>query len=390
MSAASETALVLSGGSAYGAFAVGVMKVLFAGRSPATQYQPLEADIFSGTSVGAFNAAIMLCHPNENSLESALWLERIWLERVAHGPGSCGNGIFRLRGNFFSYLDANCLRQPGLLASYFANDTVALGSYAISRAANFLAASGELDARLVETVNLASFIDNQPFHTLLTQVIDENAIRQNSKRLSISATNWVTGEVSNFTNADFQGHRGVLAVLASAAIPGVFPPVLISSDQFVDGGVAENTPLNPAIRLGATELHVVSLSPPTQFIPVSAQPNTLETGLRVFFIMQATKVQEDIQSVAWINAGLRALEHSRQAGQLAESEQHDFVRSAGRILERLSGTYKPIRIHQYFPKVALGNLLDLLDFSSDSIKSMITLGEEEALNHNCTESGCLT
>jgi NTE family protein len=51
---AGETALVLSGGGAYGAFSVGVIKALFAGRSPSTGYQPLQPGIFTGTSVGAF------------------------------------------------------------------------------------------------------------------------------------------------------------------------------------------------------------------------------------------------------------------------------------------------------------------------------------------------
>jgi len=44
MTAPDQTALVLSGGGAYGAFSVGVMKVLFAGRSPANSYQPLLAN----------------------------------------------------------------------------------------------------------------------------------------------------------------------------------------------------------------------------------------------------------------------------------------------------------------------------------------------------------
>lgn len=390
MSAASETALVLSGGSAYGAFGVGVMKVLFAGKSPATQYQPLQAEILSGTSVGAFNAAVMLCYPNESELESALRLENIWLKRIAEKPGSCGNGVFRLRGDPSPYFDANCLRQPALLASYFARDTVALSSYVISRTANFVAASDELNTRLVQSVNLTSFIDTLPFHTLLTDVIDESAVRQNPKRLTISATNWVTGCVSNFTNTDFQGQRGVLAVMASASIPGVFPPVFIGPDQFVDGGVSENTPLNPAIRLGATELHVIDLSPPTQFIPISALSNTLETMLRVFSALTATKVQEDMASIAWINAGLRALERFRRTGQLSVTEERDFVRAAGHILERSVGTYKPIRVHHYFPNVALGGDLDVLDFGFNNIERMIALGQDEALNHNCAESGCVT
>jgi predicted acylesterase/phospholipase RssA len=365
------------------------MKVLFAGRSPATEYQPLQADIFSGTSVGAVNAALMLCNPNESSLESALRLERVWLERVAQRPGTCGNGVFRLRGNPFPYLDASCLRQPALLASYFASDTLAVSGYAISRAANFFASSDQLDTRLVQSVNLASFIDSQPLHTLLTQVIDEAGIRQNPKRLSISTTNWVTGRVSNFTNADFRDHRGVLAVLASTSIPGVFPPVFIGADQFVDGGAAENTPLYPAIKLGATDLHVIDLSPPTQFIPISAQANTLETLLRVFTVLFATKVQEDIASIAWINAGIRALEHMRQTSQSSVSEGRDFVRAAGQILDHPERTFRIIRVHHYFPRVALGGDLDMLDFEVNSIKKMIEFGEDEALNHDCAANNCV-
>ena len=54
-------AVVLSGGGSHGAFAVGVMKALFTGASPAVDFEPLESDIFTGTSVGAFNASIMTC-----------------------------------------------------------------------------------------------------------------------------------------------------------------------------------------------------------------------------------------------------------------------------------------------------------------------------------------
>lgn len=382
--------MVLSGGSAYGAFGIGVMKVLFAGRSPATDYQPLQADIFSGTSVGAFNAAVMLCYPGESSLATASRLEKIWLNRIARGPGNCGNGIFRLRGNPFSYLDADCLRHPALLASYFASDTFALGSYFIRRSANFFAASDELDTRLVQAVNLESFVDNQPFHALLKEVIDEEAIRQNPKRLTISATNWITGRVFNFMNEDFQDNRGVLAVLASASIPGIFPPVFIGSHQFVDGGAAENTPLNPAIQLGATNLHVIDLNPPTQFIPISAEANTAETLLRVYYVLLATKVQEDIASVGWINAGIRALERLRETGKLSVSDERDLVRAGGHILDRPGRPYRAIRVHHYFPRAALGGNLDMLDFSADSIRDIISLGENEALNHDCAESGCVS
>ena len=47
------------------------------------------------------------------------------------------------------------------------------------------------------------------------------------------------------------------AVLASAAIPGVFPPVEIDGKPLMDGGVVNNTPISHAIELGATTVWVL-------------------------------------------------------------------------------------------------------------------------------------
>lgn len=51
------------------------------------------------------------------------------------------------------------------------------------------------------------------------------------------------------------------AVLASAAIPGVFPPVVFGGETWVDGGVREILPLRAAIDLGADPIYAVSASP---------------------------------------------------------------------------------------------------------------------------------
>ena len=55
-----KSAVILSGGGANGAFEVGVMKALFAGKSPTTDRRPLEPDIYTGASVGSYNAAYMV------------------------------------------------------------------------------------------------------------------------------------------------------------------------------------------------------------------------------------------------------------------------------------------------------------------------------------------
>ncbi|MGH2758374.1 MAG: patatin-like phospholipase family protein, partial [Actinomycetota bacterium] len=47
------------------------------------------------------------------------------------------------------------------------------------------------------------------------------------------------------------------AVLASAALPGLFPPVEIAGRLYVDGGIADNVPISPAVGAGAKEIYVV-------------------------------------------------------------------------------------------------------------------------------------
>jgi NTE family protein len=54
----------------------------------------------------------------------------------------------------------------------------------------------------------------------------------------------------------------VPALLASTAIPGVFPPVLIGRREHVDGGVANHTPVAAAIELGATRVYVLPIAYP--------------------------------------------------------------------------------------------------------------------------------
>jgi NTE family protein len=53
----------------------------------------------------------------------------------------------------------------------------------------------------------------------------------------------------------------IAGVLASASIPGVFPPVTLGGETYVDGGVREILPVQIAVDLGATEIYAVSTSP---------------------------------------------------------------------------------------------------------------------------------
>ena len=70
--------------------------------------------------------------------------------------------------------------------------------------------------------------------------------------LHVVATDVLSGQDVLLSSGD-----AVDAVLASAAIPGVFPPVQVAGRDMIDGGVVNNTPLSHAIALGADTVWVL-------------------------------------------------------------------------------------------------------------------------------------
>jgi predicted acylesterase/phospholipase RssA len=72
---ASKQAMVLSDDGSYGRYEIGVMKALCTGASPATDCKPLNADIVVGTSVGAFNAVVMVAHSRAHPAAAIAYLE---------------------------------------------------------------------------------------------------------------------------------------------------------------------------------------------------------------------------------------------------------------------------------------------------------------------------
>ena len=120
-------AAVLSGGAAYAAYEVGVLKALAQGESAVTGFEPLEFDILTGTSGGSFNAAVMASRPGEASAATAAYLEQAWLDRIADRPGRCGSGAFRYRWDVLRIVDPDCLfPNPFRPAATLAADAVAV------------------------------------------------------------------------------------------------------------------------------------------------------------------------------------------------------------------------------------------------------------------------
>jgi NTE family protein len=86
------------------------------------------------------------------------------------------------------------------------------------------------------------------------------------------------------------------AVLASAAIPGVFPPVQFAGRTLIDGGVANNTPVSTAIGLGATRVIVL----PAGFTCAERRPprGALEHAFNALSLLVARQLVHDLQHFA--------------------------------------------------------------------------------------------
>jgi len=98
----------------------------------------------------------------------------------------------------------------------------------------------------------AHLVEANALRQLLEKHLSYQRIEQATLPLHIAATDMLTGGEIVLSTGPV-----VNAVLASAAIPGVFPPVRIDGVDLIDGGVANNTPISVAVSLGATRIIVL-------------------------------------------------------------------------------------------------------------------------------------
>lgn len=389
---AAEGGLVLSGGGAFAAYEVGVLKALLRGESPATGYRSLDPAVVAGTSSGAFNGAMLVARWRLPPPDAVAELERVWCEEIAGGAARCGtNGVFRWRVNPLGFFDLGCLvENPLRFVLDRVQDTAFFTRDLLARALLFARSDSPLAQRFLELLDLTALVSTAPFPELLARAVDFAAIGSSPKALRITATNWLTGELQEFGNADLAGGDGGLIVMASGAIPGFFPPVAIPPAAFVDGGVLMNTPLSPAIRAGARTLHAVYLDPDIRYIPVADLQTTLGTLQRTVAIAMAANFNRDVETARRINRGLALVGRAARGGASADDAE-ELVQSAGELFarRRAGGAYRQLTIHRYHPRDILGGAVDLLNFERGQLASLIERGRADAVAHDCAESGCV-
>lgn len=248
--------LVLSGGGARGAYEVGVLQ--YVRESLAEQLGPsVRFDIYCGTSVGAINACYLASTADKPD-EGVRTLTQVWQDLefddvVKFGLDQVAKAPRMLLAGFPTGGDDREGRLGGLL------NTIPLEKLVIDR---------------IDWSGIGRGIDKRAFDALALSTTDV---------LSGLTTIWIQRHGGGVPQWQSDSHAIARATvlraehaLASAAIPFLFPAVNIDGRFFTDGGVRQNTPISPALRLGADRLLVIGLrhlSPPTPPQDAAADPS---------------------------------------------------------------------------------------------------------------------
>lgn len=111
-------------------------------------------------------------------------------------------------------------------------------------------------SRFARAWNVVSRGDHIHANTGIRKLVEQipvDAFEETEIPLWISATNLRTGEEEWFSKGSM-----MQAILASTALPGIFPPVPIDGELYIDGGVVNNVPISKAIELGAQRIYVLT------------------------------------------------------------------------------------------------------------------------------------
>ncbi len=198
-------------------------------------------DLVLGTSIGAVNGALLAADPTVTGVRR---LEEIWVRAVEDGP-----------------LSASIRQRVSAIASTRARATS----------------------------------HPEPLRRLLTENLPCELIEELPVEFSCVAASIERAMEHWFTEGPL-----VPAVLASSALPGMFPPVEIDGEHFLDGGLVNSIPLDRARKLGAERAFVLQvgrieqpLSPPQK--PWEVAIVAFEVARRARFHASLARSQESME-----------------------------------------------------------------------------------------------
>lgn len=285
-----STALVLSGGGARGAYEVGVLRYLRERLNVDSHF-----DIITGTSVGAINGAYIAATCDRPKAQARA-LQRVWSQLTID------------RVYDFGWTQLRSLPRV-------------LFGKALPKTPHGGRVGGLVDSSALELL----VREQIPWARL-----SENLANGHLGAFSVTATEVATGISTVYvqshrrrpepwpaTGNEIVVHTGITAAhtLASAAIPVLFPAVKIGDQFFVDGALRQNTPLRPALRLGAKRMLVIGLrhgeTPTQRRARQRAEAETIYPN--AFFLLgklmnslMLDKVETDLERIEQTNRMLQA------------------------------------------------------------------------------------
>ncbi|WP_448550100.1 patatin-like phospholipase family protein [Thalassotalea fusca] len=361
-----SNALVLTGGGARAAYQVGVLSAIakFMPRHHATPFP-----IICGTSAGAINSTALACYASCFHL-GVKKLEWVWKNLKTHHVYH--SDTMRVFGHI----------GRGMLASFQAD-------YANRKS--------------------RSLLNNEPLRRLLNDVIDYNRIDNNIIKgyldaVSVTASSYSSGNsisfyqskssISPWFRAKRRGQPSQLTnehLLASAAIPLVFPSVKIQREHLGDGSIHQLSPLSPAIHLGGRKLFIVGVEQPKE--PLHARENnphppTASTvaGHLLDGIFSDT-LQSDLERMHRINQTLEQLptdykkshEGLKRIDSFLINPSHDFNAMAVEYFNDLPIPIKVLLRTFGITNDSESSIISYLLFEKNYCKQLIKLGFEDAM-----------
>ena len=215
-------ALLLQGGGALGAYQGGVYEALAEAN--------IHPDWIAGISIGAINGAIIAGNPPHSRVDR---LREFWTQVTSIAPWDWSNNPFVDLAR--SDNSRNLLNQ---MSANLAASFGAAGFFSTRPLMPWLQPGGTLGA--------TSFYDTKSLRDTLERLVDFDRINAGITRFSAGAVNVRTG---NFAYFDSTTHTiRPEHVMASGALPPGFPSVEIDGEQYWDGGLVSNTPLQWVIE----------------------------------------------------------------------------------------------------------------------------------------------
>ena len=131
---------------------------------------------------------------------------------------------------------------------------------------------------------------NEPLRRLLEEQLPVARIEQLAVPFQCVAASIEQAAAHWFTSGPI-----VPAVLASAAVPGLLPPVRVGAEHFFDGGLVHSIPVGRAVNLGARTVYVLHVGRIER--PLEAPRRPWEVGLVAFEIARRHRFAEDMASL---------------------------------------------------------------------------------------------